>query len=302
MSRWTKQEIESLEKYYQKKPKEFILSKLPSRKWPQIYSKAYQLGLKRDNLGNTKYTINEDFFKEWNEKSAWVLGFLTTDGHIASGRSDRDERNIQVEISIKDIDILEKIKEAMDFTGPVHVSKRDTCRIYISNKTVVEDLISLGMDTGNRKLTQSWPSNIPENMIKHYIRGVIDADGSYYYDSRMLRMQLLGNFERLQEMVNVFNELGVSHSSDNINHRKKYGKGGADVYVVRYSQGRAMTIIHWLYKDSTIYSQRKLAKIDEAMEKLAEVRLTSKNIGAFLKLRELLENMDTSYTPPHTTT
>ena len=63
---------------------------------------------RKGKSGKRTYKVNKDFFKCINtEEKAYVLGFICADGHIEKDR-------LVITVSIKDKDILEKIKHALN--------------------------------------------------------------------------------------------------------------------------------------------------------------------------------------------
>ena len=52
-----------------------------------------------------------------------------------------------------------------------------TVRVNVCNKKMCNDLFNLGI-VSNKSLTLQFPKNIPNSLIKHYLRGYFDGDGS----------------------------------------------------------------------------------------------------------------------------
>ena len=50
----------------------------------------------------------------------------------------------------------------------------------ISNEKIYDDVVSLGL-TPNKSLTMQFP-NMPNEFIRHFIRGCWDGDGSVFVD------------------------------------------------------------------------------------------------------------------------
>ena len=79
-----------------------------------VYNFFKKMGWERNGkTGKRIYKVNTSFFNCINtEEKAYILGFICADGHIA-----RDRLNITV--AIKDIDILVKIKKALNSEHPI---------------------------------------------------------------------------------------------------------------------------------------------------------------------------------------
>ena len=78
-----------------------------------------------------KYTLDEDFFKVIDsEEKAYILGFICADGHI-------DYNRIKIGVSIKDKEILEKIRKALKSNANISSSLRK------SNNSVEETMVEV---------------------------------------------------------------------------------------------------------------------------------------------------------------
>lgn len=121
------------------------------------------------------YTVDENFFKTWTRESSWVYGWLLTDGHIAE--------NGQISLGLKahDKDVLEKIRNAMSFTGKIYFYElpdgRRSETLRICRKQMAEDLFSLGMARKNKTFNTVLP-NVPDDCFWDLIRGIFEGDGS----------------------------------------------------------------------------------------------------------------------------
>ncbi|HLU22259.1 MAG TPA: LAGLIDADG family homing endonuclease, partial [Bacillaceae bacterium] len=49
-----------------------------------MYKHGIEMNRKQYSGQPRKHRVNEDFFKYWNHKMAWVLGLFITDGHVHS--------------------------------------------------------------------------------------------------------------------------------------------------------------------------------------------------------------------------
>src|ERR1700694_5939236 len=86
---WSTEESELIKTLYLSTSKEELLQLLPRRTWQDIEQKAFNLGVRGRSFqsnslrGNAaKYTINSDFFVEWSQDLAYVLGYIIGDGNI----------------------------------------------------------------------------------------------------------------------------------------------------------------------------------------------------------------------------
>jgi hypothetical protein len=133
--------------------------------------------------------INENFFSSWSNEMAYVLGVIFTDGHINPG-SKRDpsqkttSKSPRLVIGQKEPELLNKISKLMNCDMKLrHRKKRGIAgELYvfdISSEKIYDDLINLGLSPHKSK-TIGFP-NIPQEFVRHFIRGCWDGDGSIYF-------------------------------------------------------------------------------------------------------------------------
>lgn len=117
------------------------------------------------------HPVNTNFFKKWSNEMAYVLGFISTDGNIG-------HRLDVLTISQKEIEILEKIKKVMQAEQTILYYKhhQDIHHLQIGSGEIVRDLLKLGI-TPNKSLSIKFPE-VPDEYVMHFIRGVLDGDGS----------------------------------------------------------------------------------------------------------------------------
>jgi len=120
---------------------------------------------------------DENYFAEINTPDkAYFLGFIYADGYLHEKK-----KFFRIKINVCDIKILEHLADLL--FGPNKVipnwkeAGRDVCAISISNPTLVSDLIKWGVHQ-RKSLTIKFPEDLPKDMIRHFIRGFFDGDGS----------------------------------------------------------------------------------------------------------------------------
>jgi hypothetical protein len=121
----------------------------------------------------SKHHVNEDYFKEIDsdEKAYW-LGFIYADGNIY--------KNIfGLEIQERDSNHLKKFRRALNYTGKItkrYVGMNLYCRLNFSRKNFVNNLRKYGL-CDNKSFKILYPTNIPKEFNRSFIRGVFDGDG-----------------------------------------------------------------------------------------------------------------------------
>ena len=138
--------------------------------------------------------MNYNYFDSIDtEEKAYWLGFIFADGNIS--KSERiykgkiKKGNYRFEVSLKDTDRehLEKFAKEISFEKEIKISQTNSkakrCRLYFNNKHFWNTLNNYGC-TPNKSLTLKFP-NISifkdTSLIKHFIRGYVDGDGSIAY-------------------------------------------------------------------------------------------------------------------------
>lgn len=251
---WTVEEDNLLRQHFIYAPKNMLVRLFPNRTWVAILQRGLKtLGLTRKS--QDKYFINYKALSKWNEFTAYLLGFTMADGYIKRNHGARHENSLQFELAVYDKDILEKIARNLDFEGPITESKRGTAKLYISNTKVLDDLIEKGVPATNKTINAKFPPNIPKDLIRHFIRGLFDGDGSIYIDEQSPVFQLLGTKELLCTIKNILPQF---FSSVNVLDRSK---SGANIYCLKIKEKKkTFHLLNWMYNDSTIYLQRKYDK------------------------------------------
>lgn len=215
-----------------------------------------------------KYDIREDFFENIDsEEKAYVLGFLYADGH-----NQADKSKVCLELKATDIEIIHKIGKLIYINEDYKLAGRPqttrviedhfcnvqpTTRLYIYSKKICEDLVKLGC-VQNKTLKCNFP-NIPKELIRHFVRGYFDGDGTIIYNFYK------GYFHsRISICVTPEFGLGLQKVvTDALNFRTVFRKASEDSLITNFviqSAKSNMIFLNWLYKDSTIYLERKYQK------------------------------------------
>jgi len=218
------------------------------------------------------YEINENFFSEWSPEMAWVLGLLFTDGFIRPSR---------ISIWSMDIELLEKVKKTLNSSNPIRI----TAQSYDKSKHIhtfgfyrekmMEDLNRLGLHQ-KKSLNMIFPK-VPEEYIRHFIRGCWDGDGSIYFESKKLRgSYTCGSFKFIEKLVQelyraeIYKRTPPSDKSERDKMWSNYPDGrfplkiheekrSKSYYIKIDSKDGLEKLFHYLYDgvDESIYLSRK---------------------------------------------
>ena len=201
-----------------------------------------------------KYKVDENFFEKIDtEEKAYWLGFLTADGCIKKNRY-----QISLGLSIKDINHLEKYKKSLKSEKNIKIeenysfnNKSVMCYLRIDNKKMYTDLLNLGFSS--KKTMNEQPVELSEDLINHYIRGIFDGDGWISIYGRHAEVGFGMGLKILQY---------IREKSEQYAKIKRY-KINPYKTIFRYkfqSKREILKFLNWIYKDATIYLDRKYEK------------------------------------------
>lgn len=203
-----------------------------------------------------KYKYNDDFFENIDtEEKAYWLGFIYADGCI----NDRGKQKT-LEITLQESDRSHLVKFINSIGGvadlitsklvKLNYKEIPSSRVAINCTKMCEDLIRHGA-TPRKSLTLTFPKSLKPYLLRHFIRGYIDGDGTITYPR--LRISVLGTMEFLIELQNYFEVIGATKTKltrKRDNKAYSFEKGGSEVSLILYN----------LYSNSTIYLDRKYEK------------------------------------------
>ena len=218
--------------------------------------KKYNLKSKDPTICHRKYTINENYFEKIDtEEKAYWLGFLYADGNVYI---DKNHRFHRVNLSLKNTDKehVNRFRKAVQSNGIIRDADHGMVSFSIANKKMAYDLIKLGcMPNKTFKITFPNEEIIPKHLQRHFIRGVFDGDGCVSFTREENRyhidFQILGTEDLLNNIGKILFQERVVLEEPKIIKIKS-------IYKIRFTGvHKAKQIMDYLYKDSTIYLQRK---------------------------------------------
>lgn len=135
-----------------------------------LYKHKIEMNRSQSSGQPRKHKVNEEFFKVWTHRMAWVLGLFVTDGCV-------NKQINSITFSQKDERILHLIANYMkaDYILAPVGKTRLTPTLIINSKEIKRDLEQLGI-CANKSLTVQIP-NVPAEFLPSFVRGVIEGDG-----------------------------------------------------------------------------------------------------------------------------
>ena len=202
------------------------------------------------DIAGVKYPMNRNYFSKINtEAKAYILGLLYADGY------NQEDRNcVSLRLHDKDFDIMEKIKEEMEITKPIKSfnSKHRMLAIELTSKKISKDLAKVGMTKAKTFIVRFPYDHLDKSLYRHFIRGYFDGDGcANNTNPKFPQCQFTGNLDFMSDLRDV-----LINDNSNLNFVKihPHFKSG----TLRYGgRGNCIKMMNYLYKDATIYFDRK---------------------------------------------
>jgi intein-encoded DNA endonuclease-like protein len=209
--------------------------------------------------------LKENYFDVIDtQEKAYFLGLLWADGcnmqkarfRIALGLQEEDGHIVN-EFCKAIYGNTDKVKK-YDRTPKKQNAKykfRQKPRVILefSSETMSKQLSILGM-TPCKSLTARWPNNLPNNLIRHFIRGYYDGDGCITSTNRnYYSIQIIGSQVFIERMVKYVKEqTGIESNIYNLKTTS------APMSSLRLNGNqKCKTFLDWLYKKSTVQLKRK---------------------------------------------
>jgi hypothetical protein len=278
----TPENEEYIIKNYYNMPTKDILNKLSISITPLLRV------LKNNNIkckSSKKYTFDENYFEiiDTEEKAYW-LGFFYADGCV---RVRKESSESKLKLSIKDIDHLEKFKKSINGNNKILFVDKKIVSLSLNTRIFTNHLIDKGC-TERKTFTINFPNFLNENLIRHFIRGYFDGDGSISTSQRKYKGVIIARRSAMLNFVSGSDEMLLSiaeiiSKECKTKTRKIYKYNGNNFgYIVWWTLADIKSIYNYFYKDSSIYLERK--KIE--FEKIINLRK--------LKLRKINEYYETN--------
>lgn len=213
------------------------------------------------------YTLDEHVFDSIDtEEKAYWLGFLMSDGY-----NNEKRHCFALRLKQDDFEILEKFQRFLKTDAPIYTFTkvinspndiRSYCEMYIHSVTLSKQLSILGCTQG-KTYTLEFPCYIDNSLLNHFLRGYFDGDGCISVKDRLDRRKKRGTCKRYQatitgryEFLNIYEKIVSSNTKIPLGKIQKFKNNFAA--SIHYSgKNQVSTFLNYLYKDATIYLQRK---------------------------------------------
>lgn len=260
MSHWDKEDLERLKILYPIiESREELISNFKNRTWRSIQAQGAILGLRKPRLKNSKPCVDDFFFSEWNEKSAYLLGYLEADGYFTF----KGNRSIQITFCTSPKDEL-YLQELANLIGckkklltRTHYNKNG--KVYQTKAFVISSRI-WKKDLENKYRIGKIPDCITEELLPHYIRGLFDGDGSVYWSKQAnsIRTNIVFSSKELAE--NITNILRLIVKSKLTIYKKTNSNF---CWYINLGNKSTKLLYKYLYENANIYLNRKYIKFHQ---------------------------------------
>ena len=194
------------------------------------------------------------------EEKAYVLGFIYADGHVGN-------KEVKIAIKSSDINILNKIKSSMNGDFNISTSTNsnnfgvcEVARLSFSNSHTIQKLREIGIKR-NKTIDCDFPT-LDNSLIKHFIRGYMDGDGSFSkYKScdgyTRYSFSFVGTESFLEVLLAKIIENGFNVS---IETSRRFNTINCCYSIRGSGKKNTISFLDWIYSDSNIYLDRKYDK------------------------------------------
>lgn len=240
---------------------------------------------------NSQRRVRHTFFsKIETELQAYLLGFYVADGNINEKR-----KTFRIELQNKDSEIIYLYKDIIspdarlyqtkerDFIGPRNniIHAQGNIGVDINSSKICNSLVNLGYGYNKSYKNMQISPEIPEDLIRHFIRGYFDGDGSFTMytvkSEDRPRAYLKVKFMIDSKTTELITEIQKFLSKYNINTNINYLKRDDMWRIYTSSKKECIKLYHFLYDNSNFYLTRKFNKFDhyvntEETQLIAELR------------------------------
>lgn len=250
--------------------------------WYERYNLSFKRAIQSEIKRPKKYNYNDEYFHIIDdEHKAYWLGFIMADGCIVKKSKNKPSLSLVINLQKKDDKHLEKFNKDLNgnlpirygthkpsvihsYTKDVYLQETEFCKIEVNSKWLCQDLINHGVSQ-RKTLKENQPLIENSSLIRHFIRGYFDGDGCFSAvkpsdkKREYPKIFIASGCEIIEYIINnVFQETGFIMSKD-----KYYN---LDRCYIQSEEG-FLKFIKYIYKDSTIFLDRKKELIDSYMKR-----------------------------------
>lgn len=202
--------------------------------------------------------MNESFFHNLDENSAYYLGLIIADGNVFKDGTGR-QASISITLNEEDEYLLFKFKEILKANTAISHDGRGVSQFAIRSDIMASDLEKHGVIP--RKSYFTYLPKISDDLMSNLIRGIFDGDGSIQAklnkDNRFLHsFSFCGTHQLMQEISNyLYEHLELTQKPSVYDYKDRV------LSEIKIQNKHDMFIFgEWLYQDANIFMKRKYDK------------------------------------------
>lgn len=215
-----------------------------------------------------KVKFNEHIFDiiDSEEKAYW-LGFIYADGNINTHKSSKMSYTLIIALKSTDFKHLEKFCDFINYSKSnikfinkkLNEKQYQQCRLEVHSKHLWESLNNLGVVPNKSLIIQFPKESIFSNksLIRHFIRGYFDGDGCISYYKRTYDIIPHCSFVGTESFIKQSKLYIPYESTFRVRDYSKTKENHHDLYELVFGRENSELFSDWLYKDATIYLDRK---------------------------------------------
>lgn len=201
------------------------------------------------------------------EKKAYWLGFIFADGNINKHKSSKESYTLTIALKSADYKHLEKFCNFLSCSNDnikiinrkLNEKQYKQCRLEVHSRHLWETLNSIGVIPCKSLIIQFPPESIFKNksLIKHFIRGYFDGDGCLSFYKRAYDIIPHCSFVGTESFIKNSKLYIPYESTFRVRDYSKTKENCHDLYELVFDRKNSELFLDWLYKDTTIYLDRK---------------------------------------------
>lgn len=219
--------------------------------------RTHQEAVQTNKQNQRKYKVNDDYFDVENERMAYLLGLLASDGCVR-----KDTNEIKLSFSSVDRDFLCQLQQEVGGRPIKDYITQDGFAVssWILTSQHIKNQLAYYNIIPQKTFILQFPQHLNKKYWKDFIRGYFDGDGSVSTAGKSaIRFQICAATPNiLQPMIDFFVSCGISRVSILCDKKRQH-----PLYYFQYSSVATRQIYDILYYDNCLCLPRKQLKYQQ---------------------------------------
>lgn len=257
--RWTEDDDRILVENYCSKSNKEMIELLENRfSVGKIWEMANRKGLYKDHWHKINKDVN--YFRNINEKSAYVCGLILADGCLSLKKD--GYKTVSISLHEDDVALLQKINNDMCMNGLGLITGNNMAIIYFNGSEIFDSLVDLGL-TPAKTHTAKFLYKISEKFWPDVVRGFTDGDGCVADPSKYVSVRWgIASKNLADDLMGVLRGFGL-HPTIKINKANSFYTVGI------YGFEDFLKFREVVYYDSAeFFMERKKKRLDDLVERV----------------------------------